>query len=321
MLFDYFHIVMNTPVPQVLPEDLRVLLTVVRRASFAAAAQELGTSPAYVSKRIRVLEEGLAVKLLHRTTRRVAVTAEGERVFQWAQRILDDIDHLVQEVCTTQGQARGLLRISSSFGFGRNVVAPAVSQLVTQHPGLQVRLEVFDRIVDVAAEGFDLDVRVGDDIAPHLIARKLAANHRVLCAAPAYVQRRGVPRSVDELPAHDCLVIKERDHPFGVWKLRSAGEERSLKVTGPLSSNNGEMATQWALDGHGILLRSIWDVRAELQSGRLQHILPQWQQEANVWAVYPSRLGRSAKVRVAVEFLQAHLQRWQAQQVTSGGEA
>jgi LysR family transcriptional activator of dmlA len=299
--------VLKKPLPHVLPEDLRVLLEVVRRASFAAAAQELGVSAAYVSKRIRLLEAALAVKLLHRTTRRVAVTEEGERVYQWAQRILDDIDHLVQDVGTTRSEPRGLLRVSSSFGFGRHVVAPALSQLVARHPGLQLRLEVFDRLVDVAAEGFDLDVRVGDEIAPHLIAKRLADNHRVLCAAPAYLARRGTPRSVDELSAHDCLVIKERDHPFGVWKLRAGAEARTLKVTGPLSSNNGEMAVQWALDGHGIVLRSIWDVRADLAAGRLVQLLPAWTQEANIWAVYPSRLSRSAKVRVAVEFLAQYL--------------
>lgn len=298
---------LKKPLPHVLPEDLRVLLEVVRRASFAAAAQELGVSAAYVSKRIRLLEAALAVKLLHRTTRRVAVTEEGERVYQWAQRILDDIDHLVQDVGTTRSEPRGLLRVSSSFGFGRHVVAPALSQLVARHPGLQLRLEVFDRLVDVAAEGFDLDVRVGDEIAPHLIAKRLADNHRVLCAAPAYLARRGTPRSVDELSAHDCLVIKERDHPFGVWKLRAGAEARTLKVTGPLSSNNGEMAVQWALDGHGIVLRSIWDVRADLAAGRLVQLLPAWTQEANIWAVYPSRLSRSAKVRVAVEFLAQYL--------------
>ena len=303
LCFDCLHIVFKN----LLPEDLRVFLVVVRRASFVAAAQELGASPAYVSKRIRLLEQELAVRLLHRTTRRVAVTGEGERVFQWAQRILDDIDHLVQDVSTTRAEVRGLLRVSSSFGFGRNVIAPACSRLIAQHPGLQVRLEVLDRIVDVAAEGFDLDVRVGDEIAPHLLARKLGANHRVLCAAPAYLQRRGALRSIDELPAHDCLVIKERDHPFGVWKLRAGAEERTLKVTGPLSTNNGEMAVQWAVDGHGIILRSIWDVQPMLDDGRLVPVLASWTQEANVWAVYPSRLSRSAKVRVAVEFLQRYL--------------
>ena len=291
------------------PDDLRVFATVVRKAGFTAAAEELGASPAYVSKRIRVLEETLATKLLHRTTRRVVVTEEGERVFHWALRILDDMDHLMQEVTITRQQPRGLLRVSCSFGFGRNVVAPAMSMLVQKYPALQVRLEVFDWLIDVAGEGFDLDVRVGDDIAPHLIARRLADNHRVLCASPAYLQRRGTPRAITELPAHDCLVIKERDHSFGVWKLRAGADERTLKVTGPLSANHGEIVVQWALDGHGIALRSLWDVREHLRSGRLVQVLPEWGQEANVWAVYPTRLQVSAKVRVCVEFLMEYFQR------------
>ncbi len=285
-------------------EDLRVFTVVVRKASFAEAATELGASPSYVSKRIRLLEDDLAVKLLHRTTRRVAVTEEGERVFHWALRILDDVDQLLQEVAGPRRAPRGLLRVSCSFGFGRRVVAPALSRLVERHPGLQVRLEVFDRLVDVAGEGFDLDIRVGDEIAPHLIARRLADNHRVLCAAPAYLVRKGAPRTVADLASHDCLVIKERDHPFGVWRLRSGAVDETVKVRGPLSANNGEMAVQWAVDGRGIVLRSLWDVGPELASGRLVRVLPDWQQEANIWAVYPTRLERSAKVRVGVEFLQ-----------------
>ena len=295
------------------PEDLRVFTVVARKSGFAAAAEELGASPAYVSKRIRLLEQELGVKLLHRTTRRVAVTEEGERVFHWAQRILDDMDQLMQEVAITRSEPRGLLRVSSSFGFGRHVIAPALSRLVERHPGLQVRLDVFDRLVDVAGEGFDLDVRVGDEIAPHLIARRLADNHRVLCAAPAYLARRGMPRTPAELSAHDCLAIKERDQAFGVWRLRAGAAEQSVKVTGPLSANNGEMVVQWAVDGRGIALRSLWDVGAHLQAGRLVQLLPEWRQEANVWAVYPTRLQLSAKVRVCVEFLQEHFQQeWAA---------
>jgi LysR family transcriptional activator of dmlA len=304
-----FHSVNNFPEPG----DLHVFATVVRKAGFSAAAEELGASPAYVSKRIRLLEATLATRLLHRTTRRVAVTEEGERVFHWAQRILDDMDHLLQEVAITRRQPRGLLRVSCSFGFGRNVVAPAMSRLVERYPALQVRLEVFDRLVDVAAEGFDLDVRVGDDIAPHLIARRLADNHRVLCAAPSYVARRGMPRAVSDVAGHDCLVIKERDHPFGVWKLRCGADEQTVKVTGPLSANHGEIVVQWALDGRGIALRSLWDVGAHLRAGRLVQLLPEWRQEANVWAVYPTRLQLSAKVRVCVEFLQEYFrQEWPA---------
>ncbi|MEY5098124.1 MAG: hypothetical protein RJA36_843 [Pseudomonadota bacterium] len=284
-------------------EDLRVFSVVVRKSSFVAAAQDLGVSPAYVSKRVRVLEQQLGSRLLLRTTRRVALTEEGERVYRWALRILDDIDQLLQEVGGTRAEPRGSLRVCSSFGFGRQLVAPALGALVERHPQLQVRLELFDRLVDVAAEGFDLDVRVGDEIAPHLIARQLAANHRVLCASPAYLARRGTPLSPDELRGHDCLVIKERDHPFGVWRLQHEGGAQVLKVSGPLSSNNGEVALRWALDGRGIVLRSLWQVAPLLASGQLVQVLPGWTQPAKVWAVYTTRLERSARLRAAVEFL------------------
>lgn len=288
-----------------LPEDLRVFCAVVRKASFTGAAEELGGSPSFVTKRVQVLEASLGTRLLHRTTRRVVVTEAGERVYHWALKILDDVDHLVEEIGVTRRTPRGTLRVCSSFGFGRRVVAPALSALTAKHPQLQVRFEVFDRLVDVASEGFDLDVRVGDEIAPHLIARRLAANHRVLCAAPAYLARRGAPRTLAELAAHDCLVIKERDHPFGVWRLLDpARQPHTVKVRGPLSSNNGEMVVQWAVDGRGIALRSTWDVAPMLADGRLVQLLPAFTQPADVWAVYPSRLEHAAKLRVCVEFLQ-----------------
>lgn len=294
---------MNNPLSN---EDLRVFAAVARKSSFAAAAEELGVSPAYVSKRIGILERSLGVRLFHRTTRRVVVSEDGERVYAWAQKILDNIEHLYDEVSATRRMPRGLLRICSSFGFGRTVVAPALARLVSTHPALQVRFEVFDRLVDIAAEGFDLDIRVGDDIAPHLTARRLASNFRVLCASPDYLARRGQPRSLAELSNHDCLAIKERDHPFGVWKLRNGSAEETVKVTGPLSSNNGEIVLQWAVDGAGIVLRSMWDAAPYLNSGELVRVLPEYRQDANVWAVYPPRLTGSAKVRVCVEFLSSY---------------
>jgi LysR family transcriptional activator of dmlA len=289
------------------PEDLRVYVAVARKASFAAAAEELGVSPSYVTKRIHILETDLGTKLFHRTTRRVVVTEDGERVYEWALRILNDVDHLIEEISVTRRAPRGSLRVCSSFGFGRNIVGPAISSLVERYPALQVRFEVFDRIIDIASEGFDLDVRVGDEIAPNLIARRLASNHRILCAAPGYLERRGVPRTLTDLASHDCLIIKERDHPFGVWRLKTSGGEDTVKVTGPLSSNNGEIVVQWAVDGRGILLRSLWDVGPLVKSGQLVHVLPECSQEANVWAVYPQRLESSAKVRICVEWLERAL--------------
>ena len=281
--------------------DLRVFMLVARRAGFAAAAEELGVSPAFVSKRVSLLEQTLNVVLLHRTTRRVTITEEGERIYEWAQRILQDVDEMMDELSDVRQVPQGTLRIISSFGFGRRVVAPALS-------ALELRFDVQDRLVDLVNEGVDLDIRVGDDIAPNLIARQLAANHRVLCASPQFLARHPPPKQLSDLAALPCLVIKERDHPFGIWQLHSKEGQHAIKVTGPLSSNHGEIVHQWCLDGQGIALRSWWDVRENIASGHLVHVLPEFFQPANVWAVYVSRLATSAKIRTTVEFLRHYFQ-------------
>ena len=290
-----------------LPEDLRVFLTVVRKGGFAAAAEELGVSPAYVSKRIQILETTLGSRLLHRTSRRVALTDDGERVQRWAVRILDDVQQLHDELSDAHSAPRGRLHVCSSFGFGRNHVAPAISLLARQYPELEIRLDVFDRVVDIVHEGFDLEIRVGDDVPGQHIGRRLVTNNRVLCAAPDYLERRGVPHRLEDLGQHDCLVLKERDNAFGMWQLQGPEGEASVRVSGPLSSNSGEIVLQWALEGHGVLLRSMWEVKPLLQQGRLVQVLADYRQSADVWAVYPTRLANSGKLRVCVEFLQAHL--------------
>ncbi|WP_281687146.1 LysR substrate-binding domain-containing protein [Pseudomonas citronellolis] len=287
-------------------EDLAVFVQVAKRASFAAAASELGMSTAFISKRIRLLEQNLGVRLLHRTTRRVSVSEDGERVYHWALRILDSVQRMGDEVSALHREPSGQLRIASSLGLGRRFVAPALSELAARYPQLDIRLDVHDRLVDLVAEGVDLDIRVGNEIAANLIAKPLAKNRRVLCAAPAYLERRGTPRSLAELTSHDCLVIKERDHPFGVWHLEGPSGEENVKVTGPLSSNHGEVVHQWCLDGRGILLRSWWDVHDNLADGRLVQVLPEYQQQADIWAVHAAPLASSARVRVAVEFFRQY---------------
>jgi len=294
-----------------LPEDLRVFLTVLRQGGFAAAAQELGLSPAYVSKRIRVLEETLHTRLLHRTSRRIALTDDGERTRRWALRILDDFMQLDDELSDAHDHPSGTLHVCSSFGFGRNHVAPALSELAKRYPELELRLDLFDRTVDLVAEGFDLEIRVGEHTSPQHIGRRLVRNQRVLCAAPSYLAERGTPSCLADLDAHDCLMIKERGNALGVWQLRGHEQEHNVRVQGRLSSNHGEVALQWALDGRGILLRSLWDVQSLLSAGHLVHVLVAYSQPADVWALYPSRLAQSGKLRVCVEFLQTHFEkRW-----------
>ncbi|ANG64461.1 LysR family transcriptional regulator [Marinobacterium aestuarii] len=289
-----------------LPEDLRVFLTVIRKQGFAAAAEELGQSPAYVSKRIQILEATLKTRLLHRTTRRIALTEDGERAQRWALQILGDLDDLIDDLSQSRKTPRGLLHICSTFGFGRNHVAPAISLLAQLYPELEIRLEVFDRVIDIVGEGFDLEIRVGDDLPDQHICKQLVSNKRILCATPEYLQRQGTPQTLDELKSHNCLVLKERSTPFGIWHLTRNESTQALKVNGSLSSNNGEIVLEWALKDRGIVLRSMWDVKPLLDQGTLVQVLHEYSQSANVWAVYPTRLSHSAKLRVCVEFMEEH---------------
>ena len=278
--------------------DLRVFMLVARRAGFAAVAEELGVSPAFISKRVALLEQTLNVVLLHRTTRRVTITEEGERIYEWAQRILQDVDQMMDELSDARQIPQGMLRIISSFGFGRRVVAPALSALAKAYPQLELRFDVEDRLVDMVNEGVDLDIRIGDDIAPNLIARKLATNYRILCASPEFVAQHGTPKQLNDLSTFPCLVIKERDHPFGIWQMRNKEGAHSIKVTGPVH--------QWCRDRQGIALRSWWDVCDNIAGGHLVHVLPEYYQPANIWAVYVSRLATSAKIRITVEYLRRY---------------
>jgi LysR family transcriptional activator of dmlA len=288
-------------------EDLSLFCVVVRKQSFAASALELGVSNALVSKRIAILEKTLQVRLLHRTTRKVSLTDHGSVVHQWAQRILEDVDQLEGAISQKGSSPRGLLRLCTSSGFGRNRVAPAMSVLARDYPELEIQLELLDRPVDLIAEGFHLDIRVGQVQEPHLIARRIAANSRILCASPKYLEHHGAPQQLSELLQHKCIVIRERDQDFGRWKLTGPQGPEAVRVGGALSTNNGELVHQWAIDGHGIILRSIWDVGPSLADGRLIRVLPEYSQEADVWAIYPTRLGMTANVRVCVQFLERWL--------------
>ncbi len=285
-------------------DDLQLFCIVVRHGSFAATARERGVSNAYVSKRIAILEASLQTRLLHRTTRRVSLTEQGDIVHQWAQRILEDVEQMGDAVSSTGAEPGGLLRICTSSGFGRNRVGPALSALAQRYPALEIELELLDRPVNLIDEGFHLDIRIGAVTEPNVISRRIAHNRRVLCAAPAYLAGHGTPQKLADLAGHRCIVIRERDFQFGQWTLHGPHGAEAVRIGGPLSANNGEIVHQWAIAGHGIILRSLWDVGPSIARGDLVHLLPDYAQEVDVWAVTPSRLSTSAKLRVCVEFLE-----------------
>jgi LysR family transcriptional activator of dmlA len=267
----------------------------------------MGVSKALISKRIAVLESMLQARLLHRTTRKVSATESGHIVYQWAQRILEDAEQMAEAISSSKIVPRGVLRVCTSSGFGRNHVSRAVSAMAQRYPELEFQLELLDRPVDLVREGFDLDIRIGAVHEESLITKLIARNARVLCASSSYLEQWGTPARLADLAHHKCIVIRERDQEFGRWKLEGSDGAETVRISGPLSANNGEIAHRWAIDGHGIVLRSMWDVGPSLKRGELKRVLPEYQQDANVWAVYPSRLSTSAKVRVCVQFLEEWL--------------
>jgi len=297
----------NQSVAPPLLEDLRLFCVVARKNSFAESAKEMGASPAYISKRIALLEAALGVRLFHRTTRSVVMTEEGSNVHEWARRILDDVDQMLETASSAKQVPRGLLKISTSFALGRKYVSPLLSEFARLHPALRIQLELFDRQVDMINEGFDLDIRVGPVHEPHLFAKRIIASQRVLCASPDYLRRHGAPQTLSDLTRHQCLVIRERNQSFGIWRMMGPKGAETVKVAGGLASNHGEIIHQWAVDSHGVILRSIWDVAASLKDGSLMRVLPGYFQEADLCAVYPLQLKNSAKVRECVRFLQKNL--------------
>lgn len=284
-------------------QRLRIFCQAVHHKNFSLTARMMGVSPAYITKHIKALEDDLGTLLFHRSTRHVSLTEQGQEIYPVALQILEDIAQLHNKVAEHKNAPRGLLRISTSFGFGRQIVAPALTEFSQLYPDITVQLEVLDQLVELAQEHYDLDIRIGDLIDPNHIARHLAHNHRVLCASPEYLAQHGRPTKLKDLTTHSCLIVRERDHPVGVWALSKKNTISNVKVSGPLITNNGEIALAWALEGSGIVLRSIWDTQKYLKSGDLEIIMPDYRQTANVWAVYPQRLENSAKIKACVKHL------------------
>lgn len=287
--------------------DMQLFVEVVKHGSFVRTATELGMSPSYVSKRINILEENLGVRLLLRTSRRVSTTSQGDKTYEWARNILSEVQQMRDALADDVSEPHGRLRVSSSFRLGRNHVAPAISLLAKRFPKLEVSLTVLDHPVDLISAGLDLDIRIGDVHEPHLIAHRIAESYRILCAAPAYVERHGAPTQLAELAQHSCLVFRERDQPFGTWRLAGPKGLESAKVTGTLSSNNNDIIRQWALEGHGIIRVAEWDCAQSIRNGELVQVLPAYRWPADVWAVTARRLTESAKLNVCVRFLREQL--------------
>ncbi len=289
--------------------DLTVFCCVVRTGSFSKAAAELGYSAAYISKRIADLETKLGTRLFNRTTRSIQITREGGVAHRWAQQILESADALEKEVASSQEQPTGSLRIATSLRLGRYHVGPILSNLVKEYPGLDVWLELVDRRLDLLEEGIDIDIRNGSVGEPHVVSQLVQKSSRVLAAAPEYLERKGEPQTIWDLAQHDCLLYKHGDIGNGSWRMMGPNGMETVRVDGrQLRSHHSDIAKNWAVAGHGIILLAEWDVVDLIREGKLIRVLPQYSQPADIWAVTPMRSSNSARMKVCVDYLISHLQ-------------
>ncbi|CAM3843975.1 HTH-type transcriptional regulator DmlR [Vibrio aerogenes CECT 7868] len=294
------------------PDDIKVFVLAAKTGGFSAAAQRLNASPAYVSKRVAMLERTLGIRLFHRGARHVALTTQGKVALEWAEKLLDVSEQMMQALKNEQMVPTGTLRIVTSTGFGSHCVAPLLSGLPQQYPELEIDLELLDRPVDLISEGFDLEIRTGPVMPSDLIAKKIYTNHRILCASPGYLEAAGHPQTLKDLKQHRCILIREREQAGEQWQLfqkKMVQDQQAVetKVTFAMKTNYGEVAKRWCLDGAGIMLRSVWSVREALEAGALVQVLPEYTQPADFWAIYPDRLSASAKLRVVVDYLSQQL--------------
>jgi DNA-binding transcriptional LysR family regulator len=285
-------------------DAIRVFAQVVESGSFAKAAERLGLSTSATSRLVAELEAHLQTRLLNRTTRRVSLTESGQAFYERSVQLLADLHEAEDEAARATVVPRGTLRLTSSLNFGVRHLAPAIAEFLARHGEVRFDVSLSDRIVDLVEEGFDLGIRIGAAGSEHIVARKLGETQLVLCASPAYLARHGVPRSPEELERHNCLTY-EYVAPKNLWRFRDpSGAERSVRVSGSLQSNNGDLLAEVAARGAGIAFEPEFMVGPGLRAGRLVPLLPEYAPApAPIYAVYPSRKHLSAKVRLFVDFL------------------
>jgi DNA-binding transcriptional LysR family regulator len=260
-------------------DDLRFFTAVAAAPSLAAAARALNVSPPAVTQRLRTLERRVGVHLVDRSGRGLTLTDEGELLSERGRDLLGTFEDLTDSLAERRGQVTGHLRVVAPFGFGRCHVAPVVEAFRTAHPEVRIDLRLSDHLGRMPPETWDLAIHVGEikDTTPSLTVRHLAPNERVLCAAPAYLERHEAPRTPAELRDHTCIALRENDEDVTLWRFRSkdGGEER-VRVESELGSNDGEVVRGWAVAGLGVIARSEWDVADDLRTGRLIRLLDRY---------------------------------------------
>ena len=292
-------------------KQLETFVSVAQRGSLTGAARALALAPAIIGRRLDALEARLGVKLLLRTTRRLSLTHEGSAFLEDCQRLLADLANAEASVSAGGVQASGHLRVTAPGGFGRRHVAPLVPLFRELHPEVTISLNLSDRLVDMAVEGFDCAVRVGDMPDSALVSVRLADNRRLCVATPAFLARHGRPQQPSDLARFDCLTLSSDASQTRGWAFQlpkgDGFEVAYLRPTGPMDCSDGQVLHDWCLRGWGIAWRSTWEVEAEIAAGDLVAVLEDFAAPPNgIYAVFPERKHLALRVRLWIDFLKLH---------------
>ena len=286
--------------------ELKTFRAILTEGSLSGAARRLGVTLAVVSKRLATLEGRAGVRLISRTTRRLSPTEDGARLLVDVSRALEAIEVAEGRLADGRDEPAGTLRVSAPIAFGRRCVAPMLGRVAANHPRLAVVLELDDRVVDLVGEGLDVAIRIGAPADSTAKMRKLADNRRILVAAPGYLDRAGRPASPQDATQHMFLRYGTSVAP---WRLHGPGGKMfDLAASARLRVDDGEVVHDWALAGHGIMLKSEVDVAEDLGTGRLEHVLPGWHGgDAPVVALYPNAEHQPLKLRAFLDELTRHV--------------
>lgn len=281
-------------------DHLQLFIRIAATHNISMAGQSLGLSPAVASAHINKLEDGLGVRLIHRTTRKVSLTEEGIGFLPHAEDVIASVEAARASVGAGSSSPRGTLRVAAPASFGRMHLLPALNDFFKRYPELTVDLKLSDSIIDLVEGGFDIAIRNSALKDSSLIARKLAPDNRLLCASPDYLAKYGEPSSPEELKHHQCITLMGLDN----WAFKSASGQQNIKVKGTLRTDNGEAVRDACVNGLGITINSSWSAYQHINSGELVQILKDYPLISNtaIWAVYPSSRQLAPKVRAFIDY-------------------
>ncbi|WP_348674719.1 LysR family transcriptional regulator [uncultured Abyssibacter sp.] len=286
---------------------IRIYIDIVDHGSLAGAARARDLAPPAVTASLQRLEDHLGATLILRSTRRLSLTAEGERFLDECRRIVGDLDEAIEQVADA-GLLRGAIRLTSINDFGRSRLSGLIDGFQARHPEVSFELALGDDVRDLIDEGYDLALRTGPLTDSRLKARLIQRGGRSICASPAYWSRHGRPDRPEELVEHNCLVLSRMGHPQSTWRFVDGARELAVQVSGNRTANDGGLLRQWAVAGAGVVMKSDYDIAADVAAGRLETVLDGFRQtEINLYAVHAVGRRPSRRVLAFIDYLAENL--------------